>query len=106
MTSPTAVQPATFSMSITEIQTLQFDPTAYLSSGQRVSSPAVSLTRMSDGSPATPTYQPVVTGNLITQVLDGPNELDVNAVYRLRVTFTAAPSVNVWAMDLVVTVTP
>ena len=105
MTTPTAVQPATYSMSVTEIQTLEFDPTAYLSTGQTVASVASSLTRMADGALMSLTYRPVTSGNLITQVLDGPNELDAGSVYRLRITFLASPSINVWAMDLLVTVT-
>ena len=106
MASPTAVNPPTFTMSVAETQTVGLDATAYLSTGQSVSSVSSSLTRLSDGQVVSLSDSPTLSGNVVSQILRGPTELDAGSVYLLRVTFVATPSVNKWAMDLEVTVTP
>lgn len=105
MTDPTAVVPPTYSMSAVEIQTLALDATNYLATGQSISNVSVTMTRSSDGKVATLTDAATVSGNVVTQILRG-SDLDAGSVYLLRVQFTASPSIDKWAMDLEVSVTP
>lgn len=103
MSDPTLVSPPTFSMSVTEVQTLSFNPVAYLSEGQSVADVTSSLTETSSNQTTSPTNAPTISDGNVIQVISGADDLAANGTYRLRITFTASPSVNVWTMDLLIT---
>ena len=105
-TTPTAVKPNSFYMSVVEIQVVDFDATLNLDKGETAANASATLTLMNGNNP-TPVAlidAATVSGNVITQTINGPVETQAGGVYRLRVTFTATPSVNVYAMDLWVNV--
>lgn len=105
-TSPTAVTPNSFYMSVVETQLLDFDASNYLDPGQSVTNVVATLTLMNGDStaPVALSESATISGNIVYQQIDGPTETTAGGVYRLRITFTATPSVNVYAMDLLVNV--
>ena len=101
-----ATNPPSFTMSVTEVLGLPFDATAYLSAGQTVTSVTSTMVNLAGGQTVTLNDAPSVSGNIVTQILNGPAELVAPGTYRLTVSFVASPSSNKWAMQLVVYVVP
>jgi hypothetical protein len=101
MTSP-ATSPPTWMMSVTESLALTFDTTAYLSGEQYPASAACTLIHLSTGQAVSPSADPAVEDTSITQLISGGTDLPAIGQYRLIVNFTALPSSNRWAMELVI----
>lgn len=99
--------PATWEMSLTETETLPFDPTPLMGQGQTASSPVSSLVNLDTQTAIVlanaPALGPV---NVVTQEIVGGTDVTIPGHYRLSVTFTASPSTNRRTMDLALNVVP
>lgn len=106
MTGPAAVPP-TLSMSVVESFQLEFATANDLSAGGGTSPTNASstLVNISTGLPVVLANSPTVTDTDIFQWVRGPTELVVPGRFLLTVTFTASPSSNIFAMELVVIAT-
>ena len=100
-----ATTPATFTMSVTETLAFPIDMSAYLSSGQSVASPTATLVRLDTNVAVTLSDNPSTSGNVVTQIIRG-SELVANERFRLTVNFTASPSSNIWAAELIIVAVP
>ena len=101
-----AVTPNSFMMSVTETLALSLDGSAYLGSGQTVTNPTVTLFNQQTETYVDGLVDPSLSGNIITQLVRGPTDLIVGCRYLLNANFTAAPSSNVWSMQLVIVAVP
>ena len=101
-----AVNPPTFTMSVTETLALALDGAPLLTTGQSVTAQAATLVDMATKAPVTLADSPTVSGTQVVQTVRGPTELVAGHSYRLTVNFTASPSANVWAMELIVLAVP
>jgi hypothetical protein len=101
MSSPT-VWPPTFTMSVTEALPLVFDTTGLLLNGQAPANATSGLVALTSSEAFALADAPVISGNFITQIVNGPTELVKPGKYRLTVNFTASPSSALWAMELVI----
>ena len=102
MNSP-AVIPSSFTISITETLALGVDMTAYLTGWQTVADVTTTLVDQRLGIPITMANAPTVAGNIVTQIVNGPTDLASTGSYLMTVNFTAAPSTNRWAAELLLT---
>jgi hypothetical protein len=105
-TDPTATIPAKFSMSVTEVWTLPFDTSPYLTAGQSPTNVTVTATRVEGGASVTLSDAPTTTGNVIYQILNGPAELASGDLFKVRVQFVVSPTTDKRTMTLLVAVTP
>jgi hypothetical protein len=92
-------------MSAVERQTVALDASNRLAEGDSVQSVTWTMTRETDGKAVTLSHEPTTDGNVISATFDGPADgLVAGVQYLFRVVFTAYPSTNVDALDLVVIV--
>ena len=102
--SPTDVDPATFSLSISESLVVSLDATDYLQAGQSIADLTVTMTNQATGAVVS-LPSPTLSGNAVLQQVVG-SDLEAQQTYDLRATFTASPSTNTWTMDLEVQTYP
>jgi hypothetical protein len=94
-------------MSILETETLPFDPTPLMAEGELAASPSSQLVNLDTQAVVALADAPQIpSSNVITQTIIGGTDVAEPGNYRLTVTFTATPSANVRALQLLLTVTP
>jgi hypothetical protein len=98
----TEASPATFEMSVTEVQTLTFDASPDLLPGETISAFSSSVLRIANGLTSIPAAEPTINGNVITQMISGPSDLQDVGLWRLRIHFTTSLG-DAFDMDLTIT---
>ena len=101
-----AVNPPTFTMSVTETLALALDGGALLTTGQSITAQATTLVDMATKLLVALPDSPTVSGTQVVQTVRGPTQLVAGHRYRLTANFTASPSANVWAMELIILAVP
>lgn len=96
------VNPASYTMSVTETLALPFDTSGYLDPTipEVPITPTSTLTDKTTGDAVVLGSVPTIDGVLILQVIDGPTELVNGHDYELVINFVASPSSNKWAAKL------
>ena len=98
--------PPDYSMSMTEDLVLPFDTTGDLKTGEYPVSISSSLYDIARDADVTLAYPPATDGTIATQInqrISGPNgDLPHAGDYLLTILFTASPSSNQFAMELVI----
>ena len=103
--SPTAVVPPTFSLSVVEEQTLAFDMFPDLEPGDTVTNVSVVVTNVDTEAVVDLTNAFSLASPVITQTLSPTADgMAAGQTYRLRITYTASFTGNVFARDLLVLV--
>jgi hypothetical protein len=96
-------------MSVTETLTFGFDTTEDIAASLGATGPAdvsFSLVNLQTGQPLTLTADPMTVGNVVYQQVSGPLDLSTTGRFLLTLNFTAFPTANVWAMQLLIVAGP
>jgi hypothetical protein len=105
LTNPTAVNPPTFGMSASEVQTIDVDMSDDLGPGDSVAAATGAMTDVSSTNSIALTHPLTIVGNVIWQTFDGLNDqLQIGAAYRYRITYTTAITGDTFVRDVKVLV--
>lgn len=104
-TSPTALVPPSFSMSVAETQTIAIDFFPDLEQGDTVTAVTVSAVNVDTNAAVTLSNAFALASPVVKQTLvPSADGMVANQTYRLRFTFTASFTGNVFVRDLILLV--